>query len=95
VLALLRKPVAPAPQPEPRGWRWMIANGLAGPVLAISCYQWALAHTPSGIVLPIVATTPLLAMPLAYWAEGDRPSKRAILGSLVAVGGCVALVLAR
>lgn len=94
-LALLRKPAAPALAPEPRGWRWMIANGLAGPVLAISCYQWALAHTPSGIVLPIVATTPLLAMPLAYWAEGDRPSKRAIAGSLVAVGGCVALVLAR
>lgn len=95
VMWLLRRAPTPAVQPEPRGWRWTIANGLTGPVLAISCYQWALAHTPSGIVLPIVATTPLLAMPLAYWAEGDRPSKRAIAGSIVAVGGCIALVLSR
>lgn len=49
------------PHPDPRGRRSDAANAAAGPVLGVSCYQWALAHTPSGIVLPIVATTPLVA----------------------------------
>ena len=30
-------------------------NALAGPVLGVSCYQWALAIRPSFVVLPIVA----------------------------------------
>ncbi|MFZ9747530.1 MAG: EamA family transporter [Opitutaceae bacterium] len=77
------------------GWGWMVANGLAGPVIGVGCYQWALATTPSGLVLPIAATAPLLAMPIAFWLEGDRPGKRAILGGLVAVAGCVALARAR
>ena len=81
-----------------RGWRragWLVANGLAGPVLGVGCYQWALATTPSGIVLPIAATAPLLAIPIAYWIEGDRPSRRGILGGLIAVAGCIALTRAR
>jgi drug/metabolite transporter (DMT)-like permease len=78
-----------------RTWSWMLANGFAGPVLGVGCYQWALATTPSGIVLPIAATAPLLAMPVAYWLEGDRPTRRAILGGVIAVAGCIALTAAR
>lgn len=74
---------------------WMLANGLAGPVFAVGCYQWALATTPGGIVLPIAATSPLLAMPIAYWLEGDRPTRRAIIGGVIAVAGCIALTVAR
>lgn len=95
VMALLKKPTSPATQPEPHGWRWYVANALAGPVIGVSCYQWALAHTPSGIVLPIVAATPLVAIPFAYWMEGDHPSRRSIVGGLVAVAGCIALTLVR
>jgi len=74
---------------------WMLANGLAGPVLGVGCYQWALATTPSGIVLPIAATAPLLSIPIAFWLEGDRPSRRAMGGGILAVAGCVALTAAR
>jgi drug/metabolite transporter (DMT)-like permease len=95
IMALLRRPTTPAAQPEPRGWKWYVANGFAGPVLGVSCYQWALVHAPAGLVLPIVATTPLVAIPLASWLEGDRPSKRSVAGGLIAVGGCIALTLAR
>ncbi len=76
-----------------RTWFWLLANGLIGPVLGVGCYQWALATTPSGIVLPIAATTPLLAIPIAFWLEGDRPSRRSLLGGAVAVTGAVALTL--
>jgi drug/metabolite transporter (DMT)-like permease len=78
-----------------RGWLFVIANALCGPALGVSCYQWALATTPSGIVLPIVATTPLVIIPLSYWLEGDRPSRRSMLGGVIAVAGVVALTLAR
>lgn len=74
---------------------WTVANGMAGPVLGVGCYQWALATTPSGIVLPIAATAPLLAIPIAFWLEGDRPPRRAIIGGVIAVAGCVALTAAR
>lgn len=74
---------------------WVLANGLAGPVAGVGCYQWALATTPSGLVLPIAATTPLLSIPIAYWLEGDRPSRRSIVGGVIAVAGCIALTLSR
>lgn len=73
----------------------MVANGFAGPVIGVGCYQWALATTPSGIVLPIVATAPLLSIPIAYWLEGDRPTRRAIVGGVLAVASCIALTATR
>jgi drug/metabolite transporter (DMT)-like permease len=57
------------------------------------CYQWALATTPSGIVLPIAATTPLMAIPIAYLLEGERLSRRSLAGGTLAVAGAVALTL--
>jgi drug/metabolite transporter (DMT)-like permease len=78
-------------------WRrsslWVIANTLGGPVLGVSCYQWALSTTPSGIVLPIVATLPLAVIPFAYHMEGDRPGPQAIVGGIIAVAGVIALTL--
>lgn len=88
-------PVAASPRERRRARAWMLANGLAGPVAGVGCYQWALATTPSGIVLPIAATTPLLAIPIAFALEGDRPSRRSLLGGIIAVAGCVALTLSR
>ncbi len=86
---------AVTPANRRRARLWMIANGLAGPVLGVGCYQWALATTPSGLVLPIVATAPLLSIPIALWLEGDRPTHRSIVGGVIAVAGCIALTLAR
>ena len=74
-----------------RGWPWVVANALAGPTLGVSCYQWALATTPSALVLPIVATTPLAVVPLAYFMEGERPGARSLLGGALAVAGAAAL----
>lgn len=78
-----------------RGLRFMLVNALCGPTIGVSCYQWALATTPSGIVLPIVATTPLVIIPFSYWLDGDRPTRRSITGGVIAVSGVVALTLLR
>ena len=78
-----------------KSWPWVLINVLGVLVLGVSCYQWALSTTPSGIVLPIVATTPLAVMPIAYRVEGDRPAGQSIIGGMIAVAGVIALTLVR
>ncbi len=56
-------------------------------------WQWALSTTPSGIVLPIVATLPLAVIPFAWRFEGDRPGARSVIGGVIAVAGVIALTL--
>jgi drug/metabolite transporter (DMT)-like permease len=85
--------------PSPAKWRkvlpWVLANSLAGQTLGVSCYQLALQTTPAGIVLPIVATTPLVAMPLTYFIEKEKITLHSVIGGIIAVGGLVGLVLAK
>ncbi|MEQ2006978.1 MAG: DMT family transporter [Limisphaerales bacterium] len=75
--------------------KWIVFNALAGPTLGVSCYQWALKTTPSAVVLPIVALSPLVVMPFSRWLEQERPSKRSTLGAVIAVAGAVGLALAK
>jgi drug/metabolite transporter (DMT)-like permease len=76
-------------------WIWVIVNSLAGPTVGVGCYQWALATQPSGVVLPIVATTPIVVIPFAYFLEGDRPTMRSVAGGVIAVAGAIGLTLSR
>jgi drug/metabolite transporter (DMT)-like permease len=78
-----------------KAWPWVLANGLSGPTLGVSCYQWALKTTPTGVVLPIVALTPIVIIPFARYVEGERPTMRSILGSIIAVSGAAALAASR
>jgi drug/metabolite transporter (DMT)-like permease len=79
------------PYAVPRAPAWMIMNGLAGPALGVACYQQALIDLPSAIVLSVVATTPLLALPMQWAVEGRRPGWRAWIGGALAVIGVVVL----
>jgi drug/metabolite transporter (DMT)-like permease len=76
-------------------WPWVLSNGLAGQTVGVSLMQLALETTPSGIVLPIIAMTPILVVPFSVLTGGDRPSLRSVLGGLVAVAGVIGLVLSR
>jgi drug/metabolite transporter (DMT)-like permease len=80
-------------------WRqaspWVLLNGLSGPALGVSCYQWALKAAPTGIVLPIVAVTPIVIIPFSRYIEGERPTWRSLTGGLVAVIGAVLLAVVR
>jgi drug/metabolite transporter (DMT)-like permease len=94
-LKLAHKPDESRKANWPRAWPWLIANSLFGPSFGVACYQWGLMTTPTNIVLPIVATTPLAVIPLAHYLEGDRVTKRAIIGGVIAVAGVIGLALAR
>lgn len=90
---------APVEMSTTEKWRksgkWIVFNAVAGPTLGVSCYQWALKTTPSAVVLPIVALSPLVVMPFSRWLEQENPSKRSTLGAVIAVVGAVALALAK
>jgi len=74
-----------------RAWPFVVANSCTGPVLGVACYQWALRTTPTSIVLPIVATSPLLTMLLVWPIDKIRPTRRASVGGLLAVAGVAGL----
>lgn len=78
-----------------KAWPWVLLNGLAGPALGVSCYQWALKNAPTGVVLPIVAMTPIVIIPFSRYIEGEQPTVRSLLGGVVAVAGAVLLALVR
>lgn len=87
-----------ASQTKEKGWKrylWIPANAFCGAILGVSCYQWALFTTPSAVVLAIVACTPLVIIPFTYWFEGERPSRRSLVGGFIAVAGAVALSCSR
>jgi drug/metabolite transporter (DMT)-like permease len=79
------------PRPWRRAWPWVVANALCGPAIGVACYQWALAVAPTGIVLAIVATTPLVVIPFTMLLDGERPTLRSLIGGALAVLGAAAL----
>jgi drug/metabolite transporter (DMT)-like permease len=78
-----------------RIWPWVLANALAGQTLGVTCMQWALKTTPAAVVAAIIATTPLVLLPMTRIVEGEKIGFRSLLGALVAVGGVIGLTFLR
>ena len=76
-------------------WPWVLVNSLAGQTLGVSAMQWALETTPTGIVLAVIAITPVVVIPFAFVLEGKKPTLHSLFGGIVAVAGVIALTLAR
>jgi drug/metabolite transporter (DMT)-like permease len=76
-------------------WPWVLVNSVAGQTLGVSCMQWALETTPTGIVLAIIAITPVVVIPVAYVIEKERPTLHSVVGGVIAVFGVIALTLWR
>ena len=45
-----------------------------------------------GIVAAIIATTPVVLLPMTRLVEGEKIGVRALIGALVAVGGVIGLI---
>ncbi len=74
-----------------RLWPWVLANALAGQTLGVTCMQWALDETSAGIVTAIIATTPVVLLPMTRLVDGEKIGARSLLGALVAVSGVIGL----
>lgn len=93
MLPLLRGMPMPGRRPLParRRWPWMLLATLLGTSLGILLQQTALAGLPGGMAVALLATAPVLAIPLAR-LEGDRPGWRGWVAGLAAMVG-VSLVV--
>jgi drug/metabolite transporter (DMT)-like permease len=97
-----RRARATAPSAPPAGasraerWRralpWVLATGFVGQTLGVSCYQWALKTTATGMVLAITSTAPLVVIPFSSIMEGEKLTRRSIFGGILAVLGVIVLV---
>lgn len=80
---------------KPRFLALLAASSLFGPVVGVACYQQALATAPSGLVMLVVALSPVVIIPFSWWLEGDRPRPRSLLGGALAVACAIGLATAR
>jgi drug/metabolite transporter (DMT)-like permease len=78
-----------------RIWPWILGNSLAGQTLGVTCVQWALERTPTGIVMTITAMTPVILLPMTRIVEGEKIGIRSLAGALVAVAGVIGLAFWR
>jgi drug/metabolite transporter (DMT)-like permease len=78
-----------------RIWPWILGNSLAGQTLGVTCVQWALEKTPTGIVMTVTALTPVLLLPMTRIVENEKIGIRSLAGALVAVGGVIGLTFLR
>jgi drug/metabolite transporter (DMT)-like permease len=78
-----------------RIWPWVFGNSLAGQTLGVTCVQWALEKTPAGIVMAVVATTPIMLLPMTRIVENEKIGIRSLAGAIIAVGGVIGLTFWR
>jgi drug/metabolite transporter (DMT)-like permease len=78
-----------------RLWPWVLANALAGQTLGVTCMQWALKTTQAGIVAAIIATTPVVLLPMTRLVDGEKIQLHSLVGAAVAVGGVIGLTFCR
>jgi len=93
MLPLLRQWPPPGVRPRLAWRRWplVLLATLLGTTAGIVLQQTALQHLPAGLAVALLATAPVMALPLAR-LEGDRPGWPGLTAALLALAG-VSLVV--
>jgi drug/metabolite transporter (DMT)-like permease len=74
-------------------WRFVFGGAFFGPFLGVWLSLVAARYTDVGIAATLMATSPILVIPLVMAAESYRPSLRAVAGTVAAVAGVALLLL--
>lgn len=93
LLPLLRGLPLHPPRPRPAGTRWplWLAATLLGTAAGIVLQQMALQLLPGALAVALLATAPVMALPLAP-LEGDRPGAIGVAAALLALVGVSCVV---
>ena len=75
-------------------WRFLLPATLMGTFGGIWLQQIAVTRAEVGLALTLLSTSPVWILPMAA-LTGERVTPRAIVGSLVSIGGVALLVLSR
>ena len=81
----------PRPRPAQRRWPLWLAATLLGTAAGIVLQQTALQQLPGALAVALLATAPVMALPLAH-LEGDRPGAVGVLAALLALAGVSCVV---
>jgi drug/metabolite transporter (DMT)-like permease len=71
-------------------WRAMTAlmlGAFLGPFVGATLFNKSLQYVAAGVTQTIVATLPIVVIPLTVWIEKDHITRRALIGALIAVSG--------
>jgi drug/metabolite transporter (DMT)-like permease len=71
-------------------WRAMMAlifGAFLGPFVGATLFNKSLQYIAAGVAQTIVATLPIVIMPLTLWIEKDHITRRALMGALIAFAG--------
>jgi drug/metabolite transporter (DMT)-like permease len=71
----------------------VVGGTIAGPVIGIWLSMVALAGMQSGVAVALINLSPLVLVPIVYFAYGERPSWRTLLGTCIALAGVCLLVM--
>lgn len=70
----------------------VVIGVVVGPVLGVWLSMIAFGGLQAGIATALINTSPIVMIPIGYLAYRDRPSLRAIAGTIVAVAGVFMLM---
>jgi drug/metabolite transporter (DMT)-like permease len=79
---------------QPELFRRLAAGAVLGPFLGIAASLAAVSGSSVGVSSTIMATVPVLLLPIEWALYGDRPQMKAVAGAIVAVSGVAMLFLA-
>jgi drug/metabolite transporter (DMT)-like permease len=74
-------------------WLAVTAGAVLGPFIGVWLSLVSVKHIEAGVAATIMATVPVLVLPMVVLVYRERVSVRAVLGAIVAVGGVAMLFL--
>lgn len=76
---------------NPRAIGMLVFATILGPVLGVWLSLVAIQNSPIGIATTLSSLTPIFLIPIAYFVFGDKVTKQAVIGTLIAVAGSTLL----
>lgn len=92
---LMRQVVSPMAfyRRDRKGFGLTALGAVLGPFLGIAFSLIAVKHTSVGVAATIMATVPIIMLPIVHFVYKEKLTLRAIAGAIVAVGGVAILFL--
>jgi len=78
---------------DPKALTMTITGSILGPYLGITCSLIAVAYTKVGIAATLMATVPIIMLPVAFFYQKEKLSWRSVAGAFLAVAGVAILFL--
>jgi drug/metabolite transporter (DMT)-like permease len=78
---------------DKRAIQTLLAGSFFGPFLGVWLSLVSIKYARIGIASTLMATTPIILIPLAHWIFKDRVTIGSIIGTIVAVAGVALLIM--